>query len=523
MPTVQELLSTALETHRAGRSAEARALYQEILNANPDHADALHLLGLSSFDQGRYEESLALIGRAIERNPSAAGYHNNLGNVLQQLRRFPEALLCYERALQLEPNYAEAYSNLGAALDDLGRTAEALDCFRQALELKPDHPDSYNNLGNSFRSLNLLEDAVACYKQAIQLRPGHPDAWNNLGGALAEQGYFLNAMQCYDHVLSVHPANAKAHWNRALVLLTAGNFEEGWQEYQWRWEARDVPRRQFLQPLWDGAALQRKTILLHAEQGLGDTIQFARYASLLARQGAAVVLECQPRLVPLLATLPGVQSVVAAGDPLPWFDTHAPLLDVPRLVGTTLESIPAEIPYLKVDPARVDAWRQRLEAETRPKVGIAWAGSRTHQADHQRSVKLALFAPLAQFESIAFYSLQRGEKAAELSSPPSGLTIRCLEEESGDILDTAAAIMNLDLIITVDTMVAHLTAALGKPVWNLLPYLPDWPWLLESSTTPWYPTMRLYRQPEPGAWASVMEQVAADLAAVLAANPQGHA
>jgi len=523
MPTVQELLSTALETHRVGRSAEARDLYQEILNANPDHADALHLLGLSSFDQGRYEEALALIGRAIERNPSAAGYHNNLGNVLQQLRRFPEALLCYERALQLEPTYAEAYSNLGAALDDLGRTAEALDCFRQALELKPDHPDSYNNLGNSFRSLNLLDDAVACYKQAIQLRPGYPDAWNNLGGALAEQGYLLNAMQCYDHVLSAHPANAKAHWNRALILLTAGNFEEGWQEYQWRWEARDVPRRQFLQPLWDGVASQGKTILLHAEQGLGDTIQFARYASLLARQGAAVVLECQPRLAPLLATLPGVASVVAAGDPLPWFDTHVPLLDVPRLLGTTLESIPAEIPYLKVDPARVDAGRLRLEAETRPKVGIAWAGSRAHQADHQRSVKLALFTPLAQFEGIAFYSLQRGEKAAELASPPPGLTIRSLEEESGDILDTAAAIMNLDLIITVDTMVAHLAAALGKPVWNLLPYLPDWRWLLESNTTPWYPTMRLYRQPEPGAWTSVMEQVAADLAAVLAANSQGHA
>jgi len=509
MPGAVETLERGLACHQAGRFEEAEAAYQAVLSEEPAHAEALHLLGLVASHQGRHELAEERIREAIALNPLAPFYHNNLGNVLQALGRFKEAVICYHDALRLAPDYVEAHSNLGSALGALGRHLEATAACQEAVRLKPDHAEAYMNLGNALAKLGRNEEAEAAYRQAVRLRPRYPEAHSNLGNAVLEQGRFEEAQHCYEEALRQAPEHPLAHWNRAWLRLLRGDYEHGWEEYEWRWVTGNAAPRGFRQPVWDGSWLWGATIVLHGEQGLGDTIQFLRYAPWVKAAGGRVVVECQPRLVPLARTVAGVDEVVEAGSQLPPFDTHAGLLSLPRIFGTRLETVPRTVPYFSVDPGRLERWGAHLAKFEGLKVGLGWAGSPTHKNDHTRSIHLSAFAPLARVKGVHLFSLQRGPQAAELASAPFPITN--LEEEDNDVLDTAAIMLHLDLVIAVDTMMAHLAGALARPVWTLLACVPDFRWLLGREDSPWYPTMRLFRQPQPGDWPSIIERVTQEL------------
>jgi len=475
MLSTVELLELALEHQHQRRWQEAERIYREVLAKQPDQPDALHLLGVLKAQTGEPTVAAALIARAIAGNPAAPAYHNNLGNVLQDLGRFRESLLCYEEALRLAPDYVEALVNLGNALNRLDRFPEALACYLEAQRLRPDDPAVYVNLGRALVEEGLPADSLACAEEALRLDPG----------------------------------NAEAHATRALIWLLEGDLGRGFPEYEWRWKLPAVRPRPFAQPVWDGTPLRGRRILLHAEQGLGDTIQFLRLVPEVARAGGRVVVECQRALVELAGTVAGVEEVVAAGDPLPAFEVHAPLLSLPAILGVTLATLPGRTPYLRA-PAPPAEW-PRLAPEGTLLVGLAWAGNPSHRNDHRRSLDLSELAPLGEVRDVTFISLQDGPRAEQALEPPAGWSLSLLPRPWNELPWLAAAIERLDLVITVDTMHAHLAGALGRPVWVLLPFAPDWRWMRAREDSPWYPTMRLFRQPARGAWRPVIERVRSEL------------
>jgi tetratricopeptide (TPR) repeat protein len=368
--------------------------------------------------------------------------------------------------------------------------------------------EGHNTLGNALQEQGRLEEAEQCYRTAIRLKPRLGEAHYNLGNAARAGGRLAEARAGYERTIALEPRHAKAHWNRSLLLLAAGEFEEGWEEFEWRWRKPDTPPRQFPQPLWDGSRLEGRGILLHAEQGLGDTIQFIRYAKLVEQAGGKVCFECPRQLAPLLESVEGIDILVEAGSALLGFDVHAPLASLPRLFGTTAARIPAGVPYLRVGEAFAEKWRRRLEGTGGPRIGLVWAGNPQHPEDRLRSLRLEAFEPLAATQGVSWYSLQFGASASQAAHPPGGMNLVDLGPETEDFRDAAAAIQQLDLVISVDTAMAHLAGALARPVWVLLGYVPDWRWLLDRSDSPWYPSMRLFRQPRPGDWEAVIEAVA---------------
>ena len=542
MLSTEKALGLAVERQHASQFEEAEAIYREILAQDPSNADAVHLLGMLESERGRHEAAVGYVALAIALNPRVWYYHHNLGNVLQQLGRYRDAVLCYEEALHLGEANPESLNNLGnalaswgSALRTLNRLPEAAGCFEEALRLRPEDAELHNHLGTLREELGARQEALGCYRCAVAHNPGCAEAHLNLGRLLREQGQLEEAEECLETAIRLKPDLAEAHHNlgsvwraegrltEGLTLLAGGDFERGWPEYAWRLRRPGVQPRQFSQPAWDGASLEGRTILLHAEQGLGDTIQLVRYAPLVRERGGRVLLECQPLLVRLLETVHGIDQVIPAGLPLPDFDVQASLLDLPGIFGTRLETIPAEVPYLGPASAvrsLTVAAPQAFPSHDRegvdsgghaPAVGLVWAEDPGHAEDRNRSLKLSQLAPLGQVPEVEFFSLQKGPQAAELLAPRSGLRVTGLTGNLVDFADTASAILGLDLVITVDTAVAHLAGALGRPVWTLLPFAPDWRWLLEREDSPWYPSMRLFRQPRPGDWAAVIEKVAARL------------
>lgn len=539
------IFAAAVALHQAGRLDEARRHYGDILHRDPLHAGALHLLGVLSHQAGHPGGAIDLIRRAIKVKPDYAEAHANLGVILQaaghlaeaeeSLRqavicnprsaqhltclgvalqacgKAAEAEACHRRALGLDAGHADAWSNLGMALKSLGRLDDAEAAYRRALALRPGHADALVNLGTLLEARDHLDEAVACWRQALDLQPGHSDAWSNLANALQALDRPEEAVAAYDQALALAPQHPEAHWNRALALLSMGVFREGWREYEWRWRRPDMldQAREFLQPPWMGQPLDGETVLLHAEQGLGDSLQFIRYAPLVAARGGRVVIETHPELARLFARAAGIERIVLRGGPLPPFDFHAPLLSLPRLFGTTLETIPADIPYLTADPAARAGWRERLASLPGRRIGVVWAGSPTHANDRRRSASLADLAPLAALGGAAgFVSLQKGFEPG--GAAPFPLNVFPL----GDFADTAALVSELDLVVAVDTAVAHLAGALGRPGFVLLPYAADWRWLRHRADSPWYPTLRLFRQPRRGDWVAVLRDVAAAIAAM---------
>lgn len=532
----------AVRQHQQGRLEDAARLYETALQGNPKHFGALHFLGLVRSRQGRHEEAQKLIRKALNQTPGSAeannslgitlavlGRHaeaktryekalaakpdfpqarNNLGIALAELGRQEEAMEEYRRAIALDPGYAEAHANLGVALATLDRHAEAIPCYERALARKLGFAEAELNLGNAYFALDRFDEAIGCYEQAIAHAPSVARAHNNLGRALEANNRHEAAIACYAQAVALSPDYAGAQWNLALAHLAIGDFAAGWQGYEWRWRTGDVATRALTQPLWRGDAdLAGKSILVHAEQGLGDTLHFARYVPLLARRGARVLLEAQAPLLPLLASLDGLSGLFAAGERLPDFDCQVPLLSLPGAFATTLDSIPREIPYLAPPSDRVARWRTVLSPLPAPLIGIAWAGSSTNRNDRNRSLPLERLLPLLDLPGARFVSLQKELRPGDAALLDAHPAVIRLGERLEDFADTAAVASLLDLVITVDTSIAHLAGALGRPVWIMLPFAAEWRWLRGRDDSPWYRTARLFRQPRPGDWAGIVARL----------------
>ncbi len=423
----------------------------------------------------------------------------------QAAGRLDEAVAGYARALALQPLDSRAYNNLGVALRAQGKPHAALASYRRARALKPEDPGLHSNMGNVLRTLGLLEEAAASIRRSIELRPEAADPWRNLGLVLRDLGELDEAIDCFDRALALRPDHVDTLWDQTYARLLAGDLERGFAGYEVRWGLAEAAPRGFEAPMWDGGALDGRTILLYAEQGYGDTIQFARYVPLVAARGGRVVLECKAEMRALLQHLPGVAAFAVKGEDLPPYDVQAPLASLPWLFGTRLDTIPAAVPYL-VAPAGPGPGLEPAPG-IKARVGIAWGGSPTHKNDRNRSLPLVQFLELAARPEVALYSLQKGARAKELAETGAGALIRDLDPHMGDFAATARLVAALDLVITVDTSVAHLAGALGQPVWILVPFAPDWRWLRDREDSPWYPMARLFRQDRAGDWSSLFERV----------------
>jgi tetratricopeptide (TPR) repeat protein len=494
-----------------GKLDEAVACYRRALQLKPDMAEAHSNLGNALGDQGKLDEAVACCHRALQLKPRLAEAHYNLGNALKEQGKADEAIAYFRRALELKPDLAEAYNNLGNTLDNQGKVDEAVACCRRALELKPDMAAAHNNLGAALSDQGKPDEAVACCRRALELKPDFADAHYNLGNALKEQGKLDAAIACYRQALELKPDYAEARFNQSVISLLKGDFEHGWAEYEWRWKTKQFPQHHFSQTPWDGRPLEGRTILLETEQGLGDTIQFVRYAALVKQRGATVIVGCPQPLVPLLTSCACIDRAVSAGEDLPPFDVHASLLSLPRIFHTMLRDIPATIPYLFAEPGLMQRWRQELQGLAGFKIGIAWQGNPKHQNDRNRSIPLSCFEPLTRSSGVRLLSLQEGAGVEQLQHVAERFAIMELGSRLQDFRDTAAVLKNLDLVITCDSALAHLAGALGVPVWVALPLIPDWRWLLDRNDSPWYPTMRLFRQDKRGDWQGVFQRMAVAL------------
>lgn len=497
--------------------------------------------------QGRHEEALRVIAQAVSVRPNEPAWHNEAGKILMKLRRPDQAIMAFRMAVSLAPGFAEALYNLGTAYQEKSQMPEAIAAYRQAIVLRRDYAEAYNNLGNTLLELKDYGGAADALRRAIALMPGFApaqhnlgcvlydsgqidtsieqflkaisidpnlsDAWCSLGNALKDQGNYDEAIQAMKRALELRPDYWQARWNLGHLLLLSGDYEHGWPLYEVRWQKENASKDAgFSQPLWDGTPLNGRRILLHFEQGFGDMIHFARYAPLLAGQGGRVIVTVTNPLRRLFQTLPGIEAVVSPGDPMPAIDVHYPAMSLPALLGISLNAIPHNIPYLFADSALAAGWRARMETFSRKyKVGLVWAGNPGYANDRNRSIPLKLFSALAKCRQVRYFSLQKGPGGEELKNPPTGMDWVDWSDELHDFSNTAGLIENLDLVIACDTAVAHLAGAMGRQVWVLLPFAPDWRWMLDRVDSPWYPTMRLFRQSRPGDWSSVLETVASEL------------
>jgi tetratricopeptide (TPR) repeat protein len=536
------LSAQGLAFHQAGRLAEAEEIYNTVIAICPDHFDCLHLLGVILHQRGKHTDAVSQINLALRKDPRNPFALNNRGNALLALERFDEALASYDQALAELPDYpdalcnrsavlhelkryeealascdhalaarwdyAEAHSNRGNTLKELRRYEEALESCDRAIALLPNFAAAHLNRGNAMFELKRFHEALVSYNRAITLRPDYVEALTNRGVALHDLKQFDDALASYDRAIKIRPDYAEAHYHEAMCRLLLGDFRLGWKKHEWRWESKQLKgvKRTFSKPAWLGPGLGElagKTILLHAEQGFGDTIQFCRYAPLIAEHAKCVILEVQSPLRELMTDLPDVAQIVSSGENLPDVDFHCPLLSLPLAVGTIL----SKTPYLQAPHTSVTNWNGRLGFRTRPRIGLAWAGAATHKNDHNRSIALGSFLPSLSNVEATFVSLQREVRTRDLVALQSRADILHFGDELKSFADTAALISNMDLIISVDTSIAHLAGALGKPVWVLLPYIPDWRWLLDREDSPWYPTMRLFRQDDTRRWDNVIARI----------------
>jgi tetratricopeptide (TPR) repeat protein len=510
--------------HALKRFDEALASFDRALTLQPAYAGALCNRGSALHALKRFDEALVACDRSIALQPDYAEAHSNRGNTLRELRRYNEALDACDRALALVPDFAEAHCNRGSALHALQRFDEALASFDRALTLRPANADALCNRGATLHALRCLDEALVACDRSIALQPDNAQAHCNRGVVLQDLMRCEQALASFGRALALRPDFAGAHNNEALCRLLIGDYERGWQQHEWRWQTDQIAseRRNFPQPLWLGSGeLAGKTILIHAEQGFGDTLQFCRYVPLVAARGARVILEVQRPLQTLMRTLAGAAQVVSRGEPVPAFDLHCPLLSLPLALRTQLDTIPARTPYLGVPENKVRAWRDRLGGHEKPRIGLVWAGNprkelaNCNRIDALRSMEFAQLAPLLEVSDCEFYSLQKGDDAvAQLRDSVLRQHVVDWTDDLHDFSDTAALIENLDLVIAVDTAVAHLAGALNKPIWLLNRYNTCWRWLLDREDSPWYPTARLFRQDASRQWDGVVMRVRAALCAV---------
>lgn len=509
-------LGNALQS--AGRAAEAEAAFRAATRLAPEAPHGWVNLASALVAQGRFAEAETAARTALELAPAMPEAFNNLGNALAGLGWRDEAAEAYGAALKQRPDFADALDNLGGVLLDMGEAGKAIDAYRRAVILAPDDARKRYQLGRALQDSDRLAEAAQSYMEALKLDPAHLDALNNLGCTFKDMELLDQAEACFRGGLRQRPDDVDLHWNLSLTLLQKGAMAEGWREYEWRWRTPSFLRfrRDFGKPEWTGEALEGRTLLVHAEQGFGDGIQFVRYLRLLAHCGGRVVLECRPQLVQLLAAGGLAEQVVGLGEELPAFDLHVPLMSLPRLFNTSLATVPAEVPYLAVPAGR--AAPAQVARAPGLKVGLVWAGSPTRPDNHKRSIPAALLAPLAEVPGLSLFSLQVGPFAGEVEAIPGAID---LSPHLRDFADTAATVAALDLVVSVDTAVAHLAGALGKPCWVLLSRPTGFLWMQERSDSPWYPTLRLLRQPKPGQWEPVVAELLRRLGAP-SGEPRGN-
>jgi Flp pilus assembly protein TadD len=561
MSQIDTQFQSAMQLHQSGKLDQAEPAYRQILAKDPNHADALHLLGVIQAQRGRHADAETLIRKAIAIAPNNPEYFRNLGLSMARSGRVDDALWCYANVVKLQPrdhvslnqlstlfvvrgqyNQAIAASkaamavkpkdpeyigNLGtalllakqfdlaiaefreairfapkdfrfwhglsAALGEARQHTEALDAVNHLLQLKPDFAAGWSNKSAVLRELNRLDESRAAVQRALELDPSCPGAYNNLGALLYDEGKWVETRDAWRIAARHEPDGASTHWNYSRILLLLGEFEEGWNEFEWRIHIPGMRlHRGFTKPQWDGSDPTGKTILLHTEGGFGDALNFIRLAPQVTSRGGRWLLECQPDLVRLFQDSFHFDQIISRGEPIPEHDFHMPLQGLPRILKIRLETIPGKVPYLKTRPELVQLWAERLKNETKLRVGLNWSGSRPARGD-LRTRSIDVFAPLAGIEGVKFFSLQKGDAGKE--SPPREMDFADYTAEMKDFADAAAFVQNLDLVISVDTSIVHLAGALAKPVWVLIPRAPDFRWLIDREDSPWYPTMRLFRQP----------------------------
>jgi Flp pilus assembly protein TadD len=476
---LSEALQLAQRRRSAGDLAGAEALCRQVLNARPAHAEALHLLGIVLHTKGDLPGAINVLRQAVAADVGVALYHSNLGEMCRQAGRLDEAVSEAGCALALQPRNIAVLNNLGVAHYDRDEFEQAIEVYRRAIELEPDAAHAYGNRANALLALGRPLEALPLYRQAIAREPDFIDA----------------------------------HSNFAMTLLLTGDFEAGWREFEWR-HRRPGRERVWLQdPLWEGEDFAGKTLLVMAEEGHGDAMHFMRYLPAVARRGGRIVVMVHRPLLGLTRRFVPEAEVLAFGAPKPSFDLWCPMMSLPRVFGTTLHTVPAEVPYLSVDPAVAERWRTRLADSRGLKVGLVWSGAQGYLNNARRAIPAELLAPLLDLEGVSRFSLQVGERAADLARLPPGIVD--LSPELTDFSETAGALAGLDLLISTDTSVPHLAGALARPVWVMLAFMPDWRWLLDRDTSPWYPTMRLFRQKGRGAWDEVVQRIRVELQSVL--------
>ncbi len=505
-------LGTALQ--RQGKLREADACYQRALDLQPNHVRALINLGGICRLDGNLSAAETYYRRAIEIQPALSALHYNLGNVLQAQGQSERAIECFRQALALDPENIEALSNLGSMLERQRQLGESLTCLERAVRLRPDFAIAQCNLGVTYQDLTRLDEARIAFERAVELEPNRAEFIYNLGTVLRDLGAVAGAIARFDEALRLEPGYAQALCARGTAQLTRGDFLPGWADYEYRSHCPQYDTRSFPQPMWDGSPLGDRTLLVHCEQGLGDTFQFIRYAKLAAQRGGKLVIAAPPVLLPLLE-LSGFKNLVSKDGLLPPFDVHAPLLSLPHIFRTEVDTVPSEVPYLSADPNRVARWRGELAEYQGLKVGIAWQGRPDYRADLLRSLPLTSFAPLAKVLGVRLFSLQKGigsEQIAALDGQFEVIDLACsLDNDGGAFLDTAAVMQVLDLVIAPDTALVHLAGALGVRVWLPLSHTPDWRWMLDREDSPWYPSLRIFRQKTLGDWSGVLERMAEEL------------
>lgn len=503
--------SLGLAHEAAGDIVESIASFTAEATLANGTSDALVALADRLLARGDATHAADAYRRALSLTPNRSDLHCNLGNALRLLGALVDAEAAYRASLALNPASAPVLNNLGIVLQEQGHVDEAIDAFNRACVADPGYAEAPNSLAPALQLRGRLDEAAEACLAALRLEPRKADAHCNLGNVRLAQNRLNDAIAEFRTALEIDPSNASYAKNLSYSLLTAGHFGEAWPLFDARWNAtmKKAVRPFQSRPRWSGAEpIDGRTFFVHSEQGLGDTLQFMRYVPLLAARGASVVFEVQSALVDLLHDFDGAQRVIARGDPIPEFDLHCPLLSLPAALGTDLATIPAKVPYLRADPARVESWTGRLAGlPASARIGVVWAGNPNHGNDHNRSIPFAAFRTILNHPGVTFISLQKEIRASELDAVSAQSFPFDPGVELHSFADTAALVSALDAVITVDTSIAHLAGALGKPTWILLPFAPDWRWMLERPDTPWYPTARLYRQPRPGDWTTPLAAV----------------
>jgi len=546
--SIHKAMQAAVEHHQAGRLPQAEAIYRQILQAAPNHPDALHLLGLIAHLAGKNEIAVELIVKAISVSasgqmfynlgnalrsqgkldaaidnyrkaltlkPDYAEAHSNLGAALQEQGKLDEAVVSFQRALSHKPDYAEAYYNLGIVLKNLKRHTEAVAAYQHAIAIKPNYSVAYNNLGVALKHLKRYEEAVIAYQQAIALETNYATAYNNLGNALIDLNRHVDAIAAYQHAIAIKPGDADARYNCSMAFLSLGQFQRGWKKYEMRWKfSGKMILAETPYPCWLGAQIiAGKKLLIQFEQGFGDAIQMVRYVTLLEKQGAKCWIQVRNPLLRLIIRSFPEASVVDEQCPT-GLDYRIPIMSLPLAMETFSEfSIPNTVPYLFPDQARVAFWQEQLMSTEHKTVGLAWRGRPEHKNDSNRSATLTdILSLIIAHPLIQFVTLQKELTEIERNMLKAYNNVRMLDSELTDFDESAAVISNLDIMISVDSAPAHLSGALGKTTWILLPFSGEWRWLIDRPDTPWYPTAKLFRQKSIGNWPELVGEVSASLA-----------